>query len=243
MVPDESTNDEEPMGYYYKEWAQLLTENSNGAFCQNSDEMRKNRLKTTHTQGVVAKVRWEVVENNMGYTGIYASGSKTAIVRLSQTSILTQHSEGLFPSMAIKFLIDGKLSKNLFALPNMRGTDNWDFFGQDMKSRVEPISIKDMPIEVETIIQKNIEGSNRPFATAVSGPAMFEENGDQLAKGDVGSPYELKYEFDHHFDREKEIGDDGNQVSFLEQLKRIKKGEVITRVYARAEPESLNGAF
>ena len=106
-MPDETTNDEEPMGYYYKEWSQLLTENSNGAFCINSDEMRNNKLKTTHTQGVVAKVRWEVVDNNMGYTGIYASGSETAIIRLSQTTILTQHSEGLFPSMAIKFLIDG----------------------------------------------------------------------------------------------------------------------------------------
>ena len=98
----------------------------------------------------------------------------------------------------------------------MRGTDNWDFFGQNMMSRVAPISVKDMPIEVETIIQKNIEGSNRPFATGVSGPAMRKENGDEIAKGDVGSPYELKYEFDHHFDRDKEIDASGNQVSFLE---------------------------
>lgn len=88
----------------------------------------------------------------MGYTGIYASGSDTAVIRLSQTTILTEHDEGLFPSLAIKFLIDGGQSKNLFAMPNFKGTDNWDFFGQDMKSRVEPLNVKDHPIQIETIV-------------------------------------------------------------------------------------------
>jgi len=45
--------------------------------------MKRNRLKTTHTQGVVAKIKWEVVENDMGYTGLYKDGSETAIMRLS----------------------------------------------------------------------------------------------------------------------------------------------------------------
>lgn len=91
--------------------------------------MKKNRLKTTHTQGVVAKIKWEVVENDMGYTGLYKDGSETAIMRLSQTSILTEHSEGLFPSIAIKFLLDKGESRNLFGLPNFHGTKSWDFLG------------------------------------------------------------------------------------------------------------------
>lgn len=84
--------------------------------------MSRGRKKTTHTQGVVARVKWEVVANDMGYTGVYASGSDTAIIRLSQTSILLDSSVGLFPSLAVKFIMDGRMSENLFAMPNFIGT-------------------------------------------------------------------------------------------------------------------------
>ena len=50
--------------------------------------------------------------NDLGYTGIYETGSDVAIMRLSQVTNLTEVSTGLFPSMAIKFLIDGMESMN-----------------------------------------------------------------------------------------------------------------------------------
>jgi hypothetical protein len=35
--------------------------------------LQKRRLKTTHTQGVVAKVKWEPIVGNP-YTGLYETG-------------------------------------------------------------------------------------------------------------------------------------------------------------------------
>jgi len=148
IIPDEDERDEEPMGFYWKEFDNFFQQKANGTFCDNSDELRKRRLKTTHTQGIVAKVEWRPVSNEEGVTfsGIYEQGSQHAILRLSETRNLTEYSEGLLPSLAIKFLIDNKKSENLFAMPNMTGMyedeetgemePSWDFFKAPLKSRV-----------------------------------------------------------------------------------------------------------
>ena len=69
--------------------------------------MNWNRKKTSHTKGVVGKVKWVAVKNEGGYTGIFKTGTDHAIIRLSETVNQTPDSSGLMPSMAIKFLIDG----------------------------------------------------------------------------------------------------------------------------------------
>ena len=42
--------------FYWKEYVDTFTGASKLSFCQKSDEMAKDRLKTSHTQGLVAKV-------------------------------------------------------------------------------------------------------------------------------------------------------------------------------------------
>ena len=123
--------------YYWAEFNQIFTNSSNGSFCQNSDEMKRNRLKTTHTQGLVAKASWEPVSNPYNYTGFYADTSTDNIIRLSQTINLTDDSEGLLPSFAMKFLIKGQSSQNIFGMPSFKSTDSWDFFKYNMKSRLD----------------------------------------------------------------------------------------------------------
>jgi len=139
LVPDASI-EETPMEYLWTEFDQFFKKKANGSFCNQSDEMRKNRLKTTHTQGIVAKVSWKSVENPDGttpekctFSGIYCTGSDTVIMRMSESRNLTEKSTGLLPSMAFKFLIDGIKSENLFAMANFTGKDvegktSWDFF-------------------------------------------------------------------------------------------------------------------
>ena len=78
---------------------------------------------------------------NPAYSGIYEHGSDHAILRLSETNNLTEESDGLLPSMALKLLIDGRKSENLFGMPNMtgiyeNGETSWDFFHAPYKSRV-----------------------------------------------------------------------------------------------------------
>lgn len=135
----------------------LFIENANGSFCIFSDEMEIYREKVTHVQGVVAKVAWEPVGDH-GFTGIYAEGSDQVILRLSQTSNLTKDSEGLHPSMALKFLYDGILSTNIVAMQRaFAPTDSWDFFKEPMSNRVNPF--EEGSIVSETLGKKLNEGS------------------------------------------------------------------------------------
>ena len=87
----------------------------------------------------MAKVQWKVVDP--AFSGIYEHGSDHAILRLSETFNLTEESDGLLPSMALKILFDGRKSENLFGMPNMTGIyedgeTSWDFFHAPYKSRV-----------------------------------------------------------------------------------------------------------
>ena len=81
------TEDDTMLDYYWAEFNQIFTNKPGGSFCQDSDEMQRGRLKTTHTQGLVAKVSWVPVQGN-GYTGFYASQSDHNIIRFSQTTNL-----------------------------------------------------------------------------------------------------------------------------------------------------------
>jgi len=130
--------------------------------------VRGRRPKTTHVQGVVAQAEWKAIAG-ADLSGIYGAGSTVnTIIRLSETKPLTGASQGLHPSMAIKFLVDYDKSMNLFAMPNFEGTTSWDFFSQPMKSRVQRF---EDTCHRETREMKMLEGNNRPYATSVIKPA------------------------------------------------------------------------
>ena len=59
--------------YIWADWATQFSGSDSGSFCQNSDEMKRNRLKITHRQGLVAQIRW-VPEDGQSYTGFYSDG-------------------------------------------------------------------------------------------------------------------------------------------------------------------------
>ena len=95
-----------PAEFDFSTWPRFFSQNSNGSFCQNSDEQKPKRVKTIHVQGLVAQVELVPVEDSQ-FTGIYGSGTDTAVLRISETGMLTEDSPGHHPSVAIKFLIDG----------------------------------------------------------------------------------------------------------------------------------------
>ena len=135
---DPESNDVEPKEFPWELFPNFFRQKGNGSFCQSSDEIKKNRPKTTHTQGLVAKVSWIPMTDR--YTGMYASQQDEVIMRLSETQMLTDESKGLHPSLALKFLVDGERSSNLFASTGMKPTDSWDFLDKRyaMKNRLEP---------------------------------------------------------------------------------------------------------
>ena len=100
------------------------------------DEMPDGILKVAHTQGVVAKVKWEPIGDANGYGGVLANGSENMIMRLSETGMLHEKSTGLHPSVAFKVLRDGTWSDNIVAMPSFVASKSWNFFEKAMDTRV-----------------------------------------------------------------------------------------------------------
>ena len=91
---------------------------------------------------------------------------------------MTELSEGIIPSFAIKFLISHNRSENLFAMPSMTGLDetgkpSWDFFHRPLGNRVE--RLPDDGCSRESLEQKMLSGNNsHPYATSVMFPATHD---------------------------------------------------------------------
>jgi hypothetical protein len=203
--------------------------------------MPAGRVKSAHTKGLVAQIEW-VPTSGHDYTGIYAEGTESALLRLSQTSILHENSSGLFPSMAIKFLLDGQASKNIFAMPNFVGTDSWDFFLNPLSNRVAPFTQEESPIDIDTILKKLVEASEWPYVCAIGHVAEVYDDGTEAT--DANIPYEIKFTSSIHFDEEKELDETtGEQVMYYDQLKRIEQGSTILEAWGLTAPESLDGEW
>lgn len=90
-MPNPSYHETPVKELMWKEFDNFFVQRANGPFCDSSDELRFKRKKTTHTQGLVAKIEWKpVIENGeTRFSGIYGEGTQTAIIRLSETKNLT----------------------------------------------------------------------------------------------------------------------------------------------------------
>ena len=137
---------------------------------------------------------------NNGYTGVYADGSNTVVMRLSETNNLYEGASGLTPSVAFKFLIDGHQSENIFAMNSFKQSDSWNFFEKPLKSRLlTKNDFKEMPanptdkIIMDTMFKKMVEASKNPFALSVSNIADKHNTGAQIPKNQTKSPYELRF--------------------------------------------------
>ena len=180
--------------YIWADWATQFSGSDTGSFCQNSDEMKRNRLKVTHRQGLVAQIIWTPVDGH-GYTGFYETGFEHGYIRFSQTLPLLETSTGLLPSVAVKALRDGARSQNIFGMPSFHPTESWNFFNTDLINRVEPFDETDEvdKMLLDTIIEKLITGDNQPFSTAIGNFAEFNINTESLDQSTVVSPYELYF--------------------------------------------------
>ena len=155
-----------PQDLRFRGFPEFMTANQNNTTCVRADEMRAWRTKTTHGQGVVAKVEWRPAADNR-YSGIYASGSEHVIMRLSETTNLNATSTGLLPSLALKFLIDGKESANLVAMPSFEPSSSWNFFEAPMATRVAPVTPESNQCLYDTVVAKLVTATQDPFACAV----------------------------------------------------------------------------
>ena len=219
------------------EWGDLAKEDMQHSF-KEGDEMPEGVLKTVHTQGLVARVRWEPINGANGFGGLLAQSNSDILLRFSETGMLHEESAGLTPSLALKFVRDGTWSDNLMGMPSFSNSNSWNFFEKPMETAVD--KFKRRSCESETI--KKILGSasitRSVFSTGVSEMVMHNKDGtDTISKSDFENrkfPYRLRFDavepIKSMFSSDKEIGADGKQVSWLDQLARIEQGTEIMKV-------------
>ena len=190
---------------------------------------------------------------------MYEAGSHHAIIRLSETRMLTEESTGLLPSMAIKFLIDYKKSENLFGMPNLTGLyedeetgemePSWDFFKAPMKNRVERFTDD---CEVDSLEWKMAEANPFPYVTSIVRPAAMATDGEIVDTKDIGGefrfPYQLEYEGVHHFPNDDDvIWYDRIKDHFNDKVGKDEDGDgvidnvTLLKVFAWNAPERLGG--
>jgi hypothetical protein len=146
-----------------------------------SDEIPAGRKKFIHTYGSVAKVSFKPFSNP--YTGIFKSGA-IGLVRLSLAG--NPESIGFTPGMALKFLINGRPSLNIFAMHSLNGQgQNTNWFSNDF-SNIIPRPTGFALKMLEIIFNNTHNPSNH---LPVNHLAAFESNGSAVASPKV--PYQL----------------------------------------------------
>jgi len=173
---------------------------------------------------------------NNGYSGMYAEGSETVVMRLSETSNLYDGSSGLTPSVAFKFLIDGQESANIFGMNSFRQSDSWNFFEKPLASRLivkkefekMPADITD-EIMMDTLFKKFAMGSTRPFGTGVAHIADKQNSGEKVKFKDTVAPYELRFKSPLR----SRFSEERTSNEWYEEIKNeVKEGEIVYEVYA-----------
>jgi len=120
--------------------AKFTFENMADTFDQYQDTLPSGRPKLIHARGSLAAVKFNVVANPKGHTGLFATGGDSCIARLSTA---LDPSKGAFtPGMAIKCYRDNQPSGNIISMYSLDGQgDNWDFFAHQFSNVVpEPTS-------------------------------------------------------------------------------------------------------
>jgi hypothetical protein len=101
------------------------------SFTNPNDEFEEPKVKLIHTFGAVAKVKFNIIKRTK-YTGLFETGSR-GIIRLSLAKLGFPYT----PGIALKFLIDGKKSQNIFAMFGLDGQgENYNFFKNRFESKI-----------------------------------------------------------------------------------------------------------
>lgn len=103
------------------------------AFTHVSDEMITGRKKLIHPYGAAAKANF-IIHDNSPYTGIFRPGQRPAVIRPSLAAV---NEKNFIPGTAVKVLLDGRPSANMFALYSLDGQgENFNYFANTFTTTI-----------------------------------------------------------------------------------------------------------
>jgi len=226
------------------EEAELFVESMNISFDEVRDDMPyqflglEERKKLIHTVGVIAQARFDVTTNASGYTGIFASGCDSAIIRFSLAKPPGDSSctdSCLTPGISVKFLRNGVPSATMLGLFNLLGQSSFNFFAHDLST--QPPDFGDWAsFAVKALRTKFEEASQFPTMLGLSNVATY----DQMGRNTFSPSFPFRVVFHPLTKWHRAFPDSAPSVPFTQQLISTLTSGPIFDVYAQTEPLNMN---
>ena len=172
----------------------------NRSFGTNSDEMpgrdADRRSKLVHQQGMVAQVEYRNTGGH-DYTGLFDTGAKHAIIRLSDADLYLEDKPGQpvgshsQPSIAVKFLRDGMISASYLGMVSFEdGGTGHDFFSKPFMNHLPQFEGDCGPYSIARFHESGARfasqmGTNRLAAAG--------EDGREVGESRLSFPWHLKF--------------------------------------------------
>ena len=218
------------------------------SFTLENDEFKRPKVKMIHTFGSVASVSFRVTKDSP-YTGLFEKISDDdqgvpAIIRVSLAKLPPSYT----PGFALKLLVDGKKSQNIFSMFSLDGQgDNYNFFANSFESKIAAPKGADLKFLAgffkKTLVRLGSDHAD-PTLQSTTDLAKVKKDGNPVAKGTAKSPFSLVFEptAEAQMPTEKLDANDGLRQR-LSDSSKFHKGLVLYKVYTRssegAEKEEL----
>jgi len=185
------------------------------------------RDKYIHSVGAVARVEWRSLGNHP-YTGIF-QGASHGIARLSLAAQPDTGKMKTTPGMGLKFLRDGRDSANLVAMFSVNGQESWNFFKNNFSNHIPEIESSQMAVAT-----KFASATRQIRQVGLSDWGQYGEDG--IERSNPVFPFRLRFE------PTGEIAfSDAYTRPFTEDLKSLRTGTTLYRVFALDKPSQLGG--
>lgn len=168
----------------------LLVTHLAESFTNDSDEFGSKKTKLIHTYGSVAKVSFRVTHQTE-YTGLFKSGA-LGIIRLSLAKI----GPPFTPGLALKLLVDGEKSQNIFAMYSLDGQgENFNFFANSFETKIHDPEATVIKVLARRFKETLIElGSTHRDPTLQSATDVAQVTSDGSAVTKPVSPFSVIFE-------------------------------------------------
>jgi len=188
------------------------------------------RHKIIHRTGTVAKAKF-VTHGNSNYTGIFGSGCKHVIIRLSSSVAYVATPRSFLPGIAIKFLRSKKTSANILAYNTAEGVETFNFFKHDFTNNLPEFSSDEVDFGKKMFLKKTTKVSDYPFKLGLSNICEYDEDGNAFSTPVF--PYRVYFQPKKYL--RSLFPDEFVTSDLASQIMTLKPG-VIFNVYAEAFP-------
>lgn len=193
------------------------------------DVLPAGRKKAIHTQAVHCKINFAVDED--GYTGIFAKGSTTGIIRMGSAAPMGLKKGNMVPGLGFKFPRSQLHSGSFVALTDEAVVkDSRDFLAHEFANHANPP-------DNEMLVAKFGQASGCLNMVGLSDLAKHKQEGGETIQSPK-FPFELIFRPAETVIGKATIGPDAVDADILTALERLQDGDDLFEVFAYASPQA-----